>query len=133
MSRLLKTRQVADAPRRPLSVREVADALGVSDATVRANAELWGGKRLGKLWKFHPDLPARLLPSVDTLPAPCPAAPPRSASPNEPPEGGASVGASTGGSGRSGGMRPASRRNRARAKSGTAFGEAFPEYARSAR
>ncbi len=116
---------------RVMTTNEVARELNRSPAWVRAHREMLHGYKLGpKLWSFPRDRIMQLLPP-DTVPAPCPDDPPRSAPTNEA-RGGASDGAKVGNSARSAATPMRRQRNRPRGKSATGFEAVFPEYAKHA-
>ena len=118
---------------RLLSARQVADALGISVATVYANADQWGGFRVGKLWKFRSDVLRQIIPQADTLPSPCPDAIPPSPRSNALPASGASDGANMDDNASSVATPTRRRRSRRQPRSATGFDVVFPEYAKSVR
>ena len=119
-----------------ITSRELADHLRVSDATVRINAERWGGFRVGKQWRFHRDAVLPLgAPKPATLPSRWQDADaPQSRSTNNPArDDGASDGASTAARSKKVASTPRTRRKTTPTRSVSAFAQVFPEHANHAR
>lgn len=118
-----------------LTPRDLADHLRVSEATVRANAEEWGGFRVGKQWRFHRDATLRLVaPEPDTLDAEWQDADDHQSplrSDQRAADGGVSAGASTDPARKSVDTAARTKRRTARTRSGSAFAKAFPEHAKN--
>lgn len=114
-----------------LTPRDLADHLRVSEATVRINAEKWGGFRVGKQWRFHRDQVLPLVaPKPDTVtPAWQDADDQQSERTNAAPAGGASSGARMAANASSAATTPRTKHSTRRTNSGSAFARDFPEHA----
>ena len=123
---------------KPLTPRELGDAIGVSESTVRAmyrRGDLPEAHRVGpKLIRIHPSAVQRLAPQPVTLdPEWQDAEDQQSERTNAAPASGASSGVSTGGNARNAASLPKTKRKTTRTRSVSAFARDFPEYVKHER
>lgn len=116
-----------------ITPRELAAHARVSERTIvdqAARGDIPGAFKVGKQWRFHTDISVpHVCPRPDSVPNPCPAEDPASASTNAPTVNGVSDGAKQDGNAKQAASTRKRKRTTTRTRSGSAFARDFPEHA----